>query len=108
MGYIKHHSIAVTSWDNELISKAHDKANKIFDGLVTEIIGTKVNSYHSFFISTDGSKEGWEESDNGDVNRTDFIKWLNEQAHEDGSSSISYAEFFYGDDNGDSKVINHN
>ena len=108
MGYIRHHAIAVTSWNDELIKKAHEKAMQIFKDRTSSIIESDVNSYQSFFIAPDGSKEGWGESDIGDVQRKTFKDWINEQAYEDGSNSLSFCEFFYGDDNGESLIEAHN
>jgi len=107
MGYIKHHAILVTSYD-ERIALAHNKAKDIFHGLVSDIVKSRVNGYASFFIAPDGSKEGWEQSYEGDRERDAFIQWINEQAHEDGSNAISYAEVFYGEDNRKSEVERHN
>lgn len=108
MGYIRHHSITVTSFDNNLIADAHNVAIGIFDGLVTDVIESNTNGYKSFFIAPDGSKEGWAESSEGDRNRSKFIKWVNEQAYEDGSNALSYCEFFYGDDERMSQIEDYN
>lgn len=108
MGYIKHHAISVTSWDEKLIKKAHRLAKKIFKKRASPIMNADINSYLTFFISPDGSKEGWEESDKGDISRNVFIKWINEQAYEDGSNALAFCEFFYGEDNGESEIVRHN
>ena len=108
MGYIRHHGIAVTSWNDELIKKAYKKATRIFKSRTSNIIESDVNGYKSFFIAPDGSKERWEESDIGDVQRKKFKEWINKQAYEDGSNSLSFCEFFYGDDNGESLIEAHN
>jgi hypothetical protein len=108
MGYIRHHAIAVTSWNDELIKKAHEKATQIFKGRTSTIIESDVNGYQSFFIAPDGSKEGWGESDIGDVQRKTFKDWINEQAYKDGSNTLSFCEFSYGDDNGESLIEAHN
>jgi len=108
MGYIKHHSIVVTTSIDELIKSAHEKAKEIFGTTVSEIIQSKINGYKSFFVAPDGSKEGWGESDTGNDNRKAFIDWCNAQAYEDGSNSLSYCEFFYGEDNGYSEIVSHN
>ncbi len=108
MGYIRHHAIIVTSWDEKAIRKARKKAKEIFDDLVTRATESKVNGFYTFLICPDGSKEGWEESDMGDAGRKAFIKWIKSNADEDGGNSISYTEVFYGDDNGQSKVVSHN
>lgn len=107
MGYIKHHTIIVTTY-GEYVETAHDKAIELFDGLTSNIVKGKINGYSSFFIAPDGSKEGWDESNKFDELRKTFIDWVNEQAYEDGSNSIAFAEIFYGEDNGYCKIENHN
>ncbi len=107
MGYIKHHTIVVTS-SGEFTNNAHNKAKEIFGHLCSVIIYSKCNFYSSFFIAPDGSKEGWDQSDLYDLKRKEFINWINEQAYEDGSNAISFAELFYGEDNGYSEIVNHN
>lgn len=108
MGYIRHHSIAITSWDNELIKKAHEKATQIFKNRTSTLLDSDINGYKSFFIAPDGSKEGWRESDIGNTQRNIFKDWIKEQDFEDGSNSLSFCEFFYGDDNGESLIEAHN
>lgn len=108
MGYIKHHAIVVTSVCEEDIKKAHEKAKKIFPTLVSEIITTAVNYYNSFFISPDGSKEGWQTSNEGDVSREKFIEWIEIHNNIRGGKFLEYVEFFYGEDNGKSEIVNHN
>lgn len=77
MGTIHHHAILVTGWD-ESLDKAYQKAAEIFPW-VSPISPEGVNSYRSFFIPPDGSKEGWEDSDKGDARRKAFFKFLGEQ-----------------------------
>lgn len=108
MGYIKHHAIIVTSWDVKQLKEVHNKAVEIFDSQVSSIVQSKINGYESFFISPDGSKEGWGDSDLGDKRRDVFIDFLESKNYSDGSSSLSYVELFYGEDNGDCKVLRHN
>lgn len=107
MGYIRHHSIVVTSY-GETTKLAHDKAKEIFGANVSEIVNSNINGYQSFFVAPDGSKEGWEESEQGDKDRALFIQFIEQQKYENDSNSISFAELFYGDDEGESKVVNHN
>lgn len=108
MGYIKHHAIAVTSSIDELIKEAHNIAKSIFKDRTSEILNSETNGYKSFFIAPDGSKEGWEISHKGDVQRDIFVKWIYSKTHEDGSNLISFCEYFYGQDNGYSRIENHN
>lgn len=108
MGYIKHHAIVVTSYKDEAINLAHAKAKDIFNQKVSEILESEMNSYKSFFIPPDGSKEGWEDSEKGDYQRKMFVDWIKEQNEEDGSNSLDFCEFFYGEDNGWAQIENHN
>lgn len=108
MGYIKHHAISVTSWDSKAIKKAHRYAKKLFSKRASSVIKSTSNSWFTFFIAPDGSKEGWPESDKGDNERTEFINWLDSQKYEDDSNVLAFCEFFYGEDNGHSKIERHN
>ena len=108
MGYIKHQAIAVTIGIEQPIKEAHTKAKSIFKERVSEIINSETNGYKSFFIAPDGSKEGWETSQEGDRQRDTFVKWINSKAYEDGSNSISFCEFSYGQDNGCFSIEKHN
>lgn len=111
MGYMRHHAIVVTTWQDKLITEAHQKACEIFgNNQVTPVIGpTIINGFYSFFVGPDGSKEGWGESDLGDASRSSFIKWINDQADkDDGSNSLKYAELYYGDEQRKSEITAHN
>lgn len=75
MGYIRHETIVVTAFDVERLERARRFA--IDAGLpVSERVSSPVNSYQSFFVAPDGSKEGWAESDRYDAVRAEFIKAL--------------------------------
>lgn len=95
MGSIRHHSIVVTSHNKALITAAHQNALGLMlhvSGLVT----SSINGFYSFFVAPDGSKEGWPDSDLGDIKRKELTDYLDSLKYEDGSSSISYCEIFYG------------
>ena len=89
MGYIKHHSIIVTAYKDD-VAKVHAKAVEIFGTLVSNIVKSKKNYYESFFIAPDGSKEGWDDSDRGDEAREDFINWADNQTGIDDDDSLSF------------------
>ena len=108
MGYIRHHAIIVTTWDIEKLEVARKKAKELFGKMVSKIVKSELNGYCSFFIPPDGSKEGWADSERGDENRKKLIEFIETLGHDDGSSSYDYVEVFYGDDEGESKIINHN
>ena len=81
MGYIAHHAIIVTGtqWGEENIDTAHEIALKVFDNsacCVTPIFKSGVNGYRTFMVTPDGSKEGWIESDECDVLRSNFFDEL--------------------------------
>jgi len=106
MGYIRNHSIIVEASYGGHIQNAHTKASAIFP-YVSPISPEVVNGSRSFFIPPDGSKEGWEESHEGDARREEFKKWLREQEYEDGSSPISWVEVWFGGDDRDAKIVSH-
>ncbi len=107
MGYMRHHALIVTTYDEKRIDDAREQAEAIFGSKdVTPILSSRSNGYWTFFIQPDGSKEGWAESDDGDERRAKFIKWIDDQRHSDGSCPFDYSEVQYGDENGDDKILN--
>lgn len=106
MGYMRHHAIVVTSWDEKLANKAHKKAVKLFP-IVSEITKTAINGYRSFLVPPDGSKEGWEDSDRGDAARKKFNEYLESLRYEDGSTSIAWIEVQFADDNNETLIVSH-
>ena len=106
MGYMRHHAIIVTSYDEASITEAHKHATAC--GMcVSPVSDSVVNDYQSFAVFPDGSKEGWSDSDHGDTAREIFIKWMDSQRFSDGSGPLSWAEVQYGDDNRKTKVTAH-
>ena len=106
MGYMRHHAIVVTTYSASHIADAHVKATAL--GLnPTPIQESAINTYVSFAVLPDGSKEGWDESDTGDTRRDAFIAWMNAQRFSDGSSPLDWAEVQYGDDEGETCITRH-
>jgi hypothetical protein len=116
MGYMRHHAVVVTSWKDELIEAAHGKAIDLFDeyettfgsrdlrDCVSPIVGNGMT--RSFVVAPDGSKEGWNLSDAGDTARRALIGWLDEQRYDDDSTSIDWVEVQFGDDDGETVIVN--
>lgn len=104
MGYMRHHAIIVTTFNEELIEKVYVKAKEIFP-VMSEVLSSKMNGYKSIFIPPDGSKEGWIDSDEGDTRREMFKKWLVSQLYGDTSSPFEWVEIQYGDDEKETKII---
>lgn len=107
MGFIVHTAIIVTSWDVDLVAAAAIFAR--YKGLT--VIGPSaplINSYCSMMVCPDGSKKGWKESDLADERRASFVKWLNLQRYEDGSSALEWLEVAYGNDLGKANIVECN
>jgi len=103
MGYVRHHAIVVTSSREQDITGGIAKATEL--GLVASVQSPRtVNGYRSFLVCPDGSKEGWAESDEGDVAREAFIAWLRAQRYDDGSSNIEWVEVSYGSDDKSARI----
>lgn len=107
MGYMKHHAIIVTSWDEKYLKPAHDKAVDLFYPIadVTEMTSPAMNGFTSFMVAPDGSKEGWDHSDRGDRARDEFVQWLRDQAYDDGSSAYGWVEVQFDDDEGHDAIV---
>lgn len=116
MGYMRNHAIVVSSWQAEGIEAAHAAAKAIFgkerepfgatfDRLVSPIIDGMTNGVRSFFIAPDGSKEGWEPSDDGDACRAEFVAWLRDA--ETRSLRLEWVEVQFGDDDRVTRIVNH-
>lgn len=104
MGYMVHHGIIVTCSDKKRARAVCKQAKEIF-GETFKAVESAINSYYTILIPPDGSKDGWSESEAGNVCRESFIEWLRQQKHEDGSSPYTYAHVQYGDDEGDNKIL---
>ena len=113
MGYMRHHAIIVTgNSDDEELQKVRNRCDDINQASgnpcqVSLIYPSKRNHYGTFFIAPDGSKEGWDVSDDGDLCRTQIIEYLDTLRFGDNSTSFKYVEVQYGDDDHESKVLRH-
>ena len=56
----------------------------------------------SFFIPPDGSKEGWDDSEEGDKSRDRFVGWLRSVREKYG---LSWVEVQYGDNDYITKIL---
>lgn len=111
MGYMRHHTIVVTGFKftddsgaGDHFSAAYNKANGLFPELVTEIIDSPWNHYQSFCVVPDGSKEGWDESNDYDRKRAEFLDLLRTCRFDDGSCSVDWVEVQFGDDEDETKI----
>lgn len=98
MGYIKHHSIIISTYDKYLAVKARKRAIKDFGRLVTPLTKTTTNNWWSFAVLPDGSKEGWPESNMFDEARGRFYGWLIKNRYEDDSNPFDAVEVWFDED----------
>ena len=117
MGYMRHHAIIVTGFQEEAVTRAHAEAAERFSGAashpegaydgnlaeVSPVMQSAVNSYFTFFVAPDGSKEGWGQSDRGDEVRKAFLTWLKDQHNH--RRYFDYVEVSYGADDQPAKII---
>jgi len=106
MGYMRHNAIIVSSSIDDLFYEAHKKATEIFPW-VSPISPLAMNGVRSFFIPPDGSKEGWNDSNEGDERREAFKEFLNSKRWDDGSTSLDWVEIQYGDDQKQTLIVDH-
>lgn len=102
MGYMRNHSILVSA-SQDRIGDAHAAALRVFEDLapVSNVSPSPTNDVSSFVVFPDGSKEGWATSDTADAAREAFTGWLREYSWAD------WVEVQWGDDEGDSRVLQH-
>lgn len=100
MGVMNHNVVAATTWDAKRFADAWawvealpDKSRRLF--LADAAPG--INGYRSIVLLPDGSKEGWTESDQGDVLRATFMERLRMDDHCDGSSPWDFVEVSFGE-----------
>lgn len=103
MGYIRHHAIVVVGWDADRVQKAHAKAIEL-EMQATDVVVSHTNAYYSFMVAPDGSKEGWPESDAGDIRRDAFVAWMKDEAR----LWVEWAEVELDVDGDSARLTRHN
>ena len=82
MGYIRHEALIVTI-SERYIGKLEELALSIFPSCEVGSVSSRINGYKTVFIGPDGSKEGWEDSDDGDEQRESFLRRLSGSFYEE-------------------------
>lgn len=117
MKQYKHHVILITARDRKLMDELRKKAKDFFlNGLqaktgfklIGEITPSIIGEFYTMVIFPDGSKEGYETSDEADKIRAKIIDAIKEINHQKGTQEISYAEVSYGSDSETATVENSN
>lgn len=101
MGYFRQHAIIVSgsTGDDAELNSARNMALSL--GMtVTEIVESPVNFTATFLVAPDGSKEGWDASNKGDAARKALIAHIRDE-----KLILDWVEVQYGDDNGDTRIV---
>src|SRR5688500_16035129 len=110
MGYMRHHAVPLTSWDDHTLTEAHSLPKdlllqyEVSESVLSPVTAGASNGYRSFAVFPDGSKEGWRASAEGDGFRGTFVEYLDAQRHSDGSSNLDWCVVQYGDDDNDNRM----
>ncbi len=94
MGTISHNAILVTDSDEEWLKRAASKAAEI-GCIVLGPSDAGTNAYRTVVVCPDGSKEGWKSSDDGDLRREAFVKWLHAERQYCEWAEVRYGELGY-------------
>ena len=112
MRNIRHHALVVTCNDRDVLESIRAKALELFKLhmeatkgalLASEIKVSLINHYATFFIMPDGSKEGYDASDDSDIIRDKLIDYIKPLIPSD-VYHLSYAEVSFGADDGTSTL----
>ncbi len=76
--------------------------------LISPIVGSLIGGYYTFFIAPDGSKEGYDLSDDGDRIRAKVLELLDSFKTNDGTFPVSYVELYFGDDSEPAAIVHSN
>jgi hypothetical protein len=101
MSIICHHAIVVSCNDLELLRKAHKKAIDLCSSVSNITDVSFCNGFKSFLVPPDGSYEGYAGSDQGNLNRENFKKYLDEIK----TPLLSWVEVQYGNSDLGIKII---
>ncbi len=116
MRNIKHHVIIVTVNDFKLAEKIKNDISILYKKnmevknaheLISPITPSLINNFYSFFIAPDGSKEGYDLSEDGDNIREKIVTHLKSYKGDGFSVPVNFVEIFYGDDKLKPEILNY-
>lgn len=100
MSSTTHHLIVVTSTLPTRLDEAEEAARALFfPGQIARVVPS-INRVETLIVGPDGSKDGWEESAQADLQRAAFVMWLDEHRSRVARGGLGYFEWFevcYGD-----------
>ena len=94
MSVERHHIMVVTYWNPVTLNMAHGRAQALLLR-PTPIVPSGVEGWGTFYISPDGHKEGWAESDEWDARRQELCSWIEEEC-----KPVEYVLLAYGGSEG--------
>lgn len=106
MGYMRHHALIVTSWDEGYIEEAHTVALDVFgEDAAAQVTGitNPMNGLRSFCIVPDGGKESMDESEIGEEHRVEMVGILD--IMREGGRFCDYALVQFADENGNECLL---
>jgi len=100
MGVINHDAVLATTWDDKAVDKFRAWLDKRVPEDLKDLfhIGPVVtNSYQTVVMMPDGSKEGWDASEEGNRVRDDFIAFIGKDDPDRGYCPWTWVEVSYGE-----------
>ena len=96
MGVMNHNAVIATTWKKEEVERIKKFAE--FNNSALFLFSNEVtNGYVTVVLVPDGSKEGWEESDDGNDLRKRFIEKLEQANYDDGTNPWDWIEVGFGE-----------
>lgn len=113
MSYMRHEAIVVTGVsfkeiiEPDLIEDSRERILAI-EGLllpISELMQSPVNNTYSYTVYSSGSNMGWNIYERCCEQREEIVKILRSYEFDDGSNPLKWVVVMYGDDNGESAII---
>jgi hypothetical protein len=105
MGYKTQHTVAVASFQECSLRRAHQEATVLFGTAVSSVIMSSSSRGWSAFIAP--KTYGWSDSDNCNEARRAFKLWLRAAEVDECPPSLDWVEVDYDDRNGIFRVVDH-
>jgi len=114
---IKHHTIVITSNDKVQLDSLRNKVINIYKEkmeakkgaqIISPIIESLINSFSTFYVVPDGSKEGYDASDDGDIVRESIVDLINSFDQAGKENIFRFVEIAYGEDGIVPQIISFN
>ena len=98
MGVENNNAVIATTWNRDEVKRIKDFVDGLTEMKSLFIFGSEeCNGKTTVVMVPDGSKEGWEESDDGDKLRDAFVTELQKADYDDGINPWDFVEVGYGE-----------